>query len=387
MNQITLSPMQQAAVDQIAVWIKERSSPDFRLGGYAGSGKTSLVKHIIALLGSENVIVLAPTGKACSVLRRKGVTEARTIHNFLYKKASRPSCLPCEGAGKFGEQKCSACGGTGRSKQLWWEARESVDTAKLVIVDEASMVGAQEYHRLMDTGMPILWVGDPAQLEPVRDDPKIMHSPTVTLTEIHRTDRPTILDLSTSVRAGNVPSGPHVLALPIPDPVLLNADVIIAGTNRTRQRINTRMRALLGRTGLVCKGDKLICLRNNKKFSVVNGDIGIVLEHSEPYDSDGYGVVVLLTLAFDHMETIQCEAVVQAFGALKTPEFKGRLPDTITIWDYGYCLTAHKAQGSEWPKVAVIEECWKGIDAVRWRYTTITRASQKLGYYRSGGSR
>jgi ATP-dependent exoDNAse (exonuclease V) alpha subunit len=52
----------------------------------------------------------------------------------------------------------------------------------------------------------------------------------------------------------------------------------------------------------------------------------------------------------------------------------------VALMDYGYCLTAHKAQGSEWEEVLVLEEIARGWDACRWRYTTTTRAKERLTY-------
>ena len=48
------------------------------------------------------------------------------------------------------------------------------------------------------------------------------------------------------------------------------------------------------------------------------------------------------------------------------------------VYDYGYCITCHKAQGSEYDKVLVIEEFLKGNEHARWLYTAATRAKEKL---------
>jgi hypothetical protein len=54
---------------------------------------------------------------------------------------------------------------------------------------------------------------------------------------------------------------------------------------------------------------------------------------------------------------------------------KGMRPLTF---DYGYCITCHKAQGSEYDKVLVLEEFLRGSDHDRWLYTAATRAKEKL---------
>jgi ATP-dependent exoDNAse (exonuclease V) alpha subunit len=58
------------------------------------------------------------------------------------------------------------------------------------------------------------------------------------------------------------------------------------------------------------------------------------------------------------------------------------IPKDVVYCDFGYAITCHKSQGSEWPYVIVYDE-WmppKVWDMKRWRYTAITRAADKLMY-------
>jgi ATP-dependent exoDNAse (exonuclease V) alpha subunit len=58
----------------------------------------------------------------------------------------------------------------------------------------------------------------------------------------------------------------------------------------------------------------------------------------------------------------------------------GNRSQNTLLLDYGYCVTAHKAQGSEWDSVVVLEEIAQRWDPKRWRYTAVTRAKERLVY-------
>lgn len=243
------------------------------------------------------------------------------------------------------------------------------------------MVQQREFDNLMEKSIPILWVGDPAQLEPVGSDPRIMHAATVVLTEILRTDCQSILEFSRHLRDGGEPVGSHVFPKPVPDSVLERADIIIAGTNRTRHRINARVRKLLGMKGILAEGDRLICLQNKSASGVVNGDQGVVGEVGNTVQSKFAGMCAQVRIDFEHRDSMRTHIPLEALGGASRREFPYHLPPEISVWDYGYCVTAHKAQGSEWKKVVVIDESWPGMDRARWRYTAATRSIEALGFY------
>ena len=72
-----LSAEQQEAVEQLLSFPNTIQT----LGGYAGTGKSTVVKQLKQQL--PNFAVCAFTGKAAHVLRRKGVA-AKTIHSLIY---------------------------------------------------------------------------------------------------------------------------------------------------------------------------------------------------------------------------------------------------------------------------------------------------------------
>src|SRR4249920_494974 len=83
------SPHQDAALQAVADWLKAKpghgSTPQiFRLFGYAGTGKTTLAKHIAEAVDGK-VLFAAFTGKAALVMRSKGCPSASTIHSLIYR--------------------------------------------------------------------------------------------------------------------------------------------------------------------------------------------------------------------------------------------------------------------------------------------------------------
>src|ERR1041385_1883895 len=85
----TFSPQQDAALKAVAEWLKAKPGRGqtplvFRLFGYAGTGKTTLARHIAEGVDGK-VLCAAFTGKAALVMRSKGCEGASTIHSLIYK--------------------------------------------------------------------------------------------------------------------------------------------------------------------------------------------------------------------------------------------------------------------------------------------------------------
>src|SRR6476469_3465163 len=254
MTQFT--PHQNEALKSVAEWLKSGPGADggpqvFRLFGYAGTGKTTLARHI-ADEADGDVKFAAFPGQAASVMRGKGCHGASTIHSLIYRARESGEEIP--------------------SFDLWDEAPAS--KAKLIIIDECSMVDAELGRDLMSFGVPVLVLGDPAQLPPIQGGGYFTEAePDAMLTEVHRQafDNP-IVRLSMDVRAGERPKpgdygDTQVVRRDDLDPQrVLDAEQVLVGRNATRRAYNTRMRERRGFEGaLAASGDKLVCLRNNRK--------------------------------------------------------------------------------------------------------------------------
>lgn len=360
MNTISLTDEQSHAIDRITAWFKLPEPQTFHFGGYAGTGKTTVIKHLCSLLGdSVYIIVSAFTGKACSVLQRKGV-HAQTLHSLIY------------------DVEVESNGQVSFTKKVRLEGRP-----QLIIVDEASMISTELYNDLMSFKVKVLFVGDPAQLEPVGDNPNLMKRTDFVLTKIHRqAEESPIITLASKVRVGAVPMRGEVPGLLIKDknltgPIMLAADQIICAKNKTRIDFNNRFRIHYKyKPKTVVEGEKLICLRNNSQFGIFNGQIFKVTK-------------ILNETKFIYEANLTDEVGKEYFKIpiwkepFETPVEKDtRIPREWVYFDYGYVITCHKSQGSEWDSVLVYDEpmpahVW---DMRRWRYTAITRASKNLIY-------
>src|SRR5437868_274722 len=260
------TPHQDAALRAASAWLKAaRGRPSiFRLFGYAGTGKTTLAKHLAESIDGK-VLFAAFTGKAACVMRNKGCQGATTIHSLIYKARDSGQETP--------------------TFALWDDAPAS--KAKLIIIDECSMVDAELARDLMSFGVPLLVLGDPAQLPPIQGGGFFTSTkPDAMLTEVHRQARDNpIIRLSMDIRAGK-PLAPgrygetQVVARAELDPKrVLDADQVLVGRNATRRAYNGRLRERRGYTdALPMTGDKLVCLRNNRRKGLFNGGLWVVKE-------------------------------------------------------------------------------------------------------------
>jgi len=368
------SPQQDEALKAVSRWLKDGRTPIFRLFGYAGTGKTTLAKYFADNVDGE-VLFAAFTGKAAQVLRARGAKNARTIHSLIY----RPK----------GEEEVSdeETGKTTVSPLFSINRQSPLAQAALIIIDECSMVDEALGKDLMSFGTPILVLGDPGQLPPISGGGFFTEQePDILLTEIHRQARDNpIIDLAMQVREGReIMHGDYGTAQVIGKnevdrDMVLEADQVLVGTNRTRRRYNQRLRELKGFTQAFPQaGDKLVCLRNDPSKALLNGSLWQVMTSSKetvkpginllvrPEDDDmdrGSAKIKLLKSVFDDPD-------------LEVPwQTKKRYDD----FDYGYALTVHKAQGSQWNSVVLFDESYAFRETrERWLYTAITRAAERL---------
>jgi exodeoxyribonuclease-5 len=368
------SPQQDEALKAVSRWLKDGRTPIFRLFGYAGTGKTTLAKYFADNVDGE-VLFAAFTGKAAQVLRARGAKNARTIHSLIY----RPK----------GEEEISdeETGKTTVSPLFSINRQSPLAQAALIIIDECSMVDEALGKDLMSFGTPILVLGDPGQLPPISGGGFFTEQePDILLTEIHRQARDNpIIDLAMQVREGReIMHGDYGAAQVIGKndvdrDMVLEADQVLVGTNRTRRRYNQRLRELKGFTQAFPQaGDKLVCLRNDPSKALLNGSLWQVMTSSKetvkpginllvrPEDDDmdrGSAKIKLLKSVFDDPD-------------LEIPwQTKKRYDD----FDYGYALTVHKAQGSQWNSVVLFDESYAFRETrERWLYTAITRAAERL---------
>lgn len=392
------SPQQATAASAVAEWIAQDRTSDnqiYRLFGFAGTGKTTIAKSLAE--GVEGTVkFMTFTGKAALVLRQKGCLDATTIHSQIYTPKIKSMAhlaelqhtlkdtvdpkFRAEIESDIAREKANL-----RRPAFNLNLESNLNSASLIVLDEVSMVGNQVATDLLTFNVPILALGDPAQLPPVADGGYFTNAkPDSMLTEIHRQaeDSPIIM-LATQVRQGRrlsfgqygessvVPRG----SLSIQE--LASFDQIIVGRNNTRNVINARIRKeVRGFTEhLPVAGDMLVCLKNDKESGLLNGGQWEV-QSTEVLDEDK----ILLTIRAPGDSENNYAFQVQAWRHY----FEGREKDIAPYsmmeaqhFDFGYALTCHKSQGSAWDKVVIVDEsaCFRN-DANKWLYTAITRAAK-----------
>lgn len=435
MSDFSPSNAQAAAIAEVRDWFETRTDQQqvFRLFGYAGSGKSTVLKFALDDLGLSphrsakdgscvpGVVTATFTGKAALVLNRKG-TPARTIHSLIYSVIESTEEEVAAAAVKVQEAETAARRLTGfdrtaaeagieamrqalsamKHPRFALNPQSDAADAKLIVLDEVSMVGEEMARDLMSFGKPILVLGDPGQLPPIKGEGAFTRdAPDVMLTEIHRqAAESAIIRLATMARMGE-PIGfgtydSFVAKLRkgdiTPDQALRGGQ-LICGLNATRLQLNNAMRAAAGFGGTYLPTgatEKIICLKNQNDLGLINGmfltlegivDEGSLYFSAIVHDEDGRRVGPLdrdgrpgrLRVYKGHFED-------HVANDPKRHDRDWKDKRLLTEATFGWAITAHKAQGSQWENVIVWDDGMgrTDLDRRRWLYTAITRAERGL---------
>lgn len=356
------SPQQDDALKAVSDWLARPRAQVFRLFGYAGTGKTTLARHLAEDIDGD-VAFGAFTGKAALVMRNKGCVDATTIHAMIY----RPR------------------GGDEEGPSFAINRQGSAAEADLIVIDECSMVDEELGRDLLSFGKKVLVLGDPAQLPPVKGGGFFTEAePDAMLTEVHRqaADDP-IIRMSLDVREGrDLAFGDYgesrvVSRRDIATEEVTAADQVLVGTNRTRRLYNGRLRELKGLIDpMPAVGDKLVCLRNDKAKGLFNGGVWVVTRLKGADDKR----IKMDVLPDDPGARRSVSvSVLRSFfeGEAEAIPFAQR--KRSDEFDYGYALTVHKAQGSQWDDIVLFDESYAFREhRDRWLYTGLTRAAKKI---------
>jgi exodeoxyribonuclease-5 len=398
-----LSDDQKDVFEKVMKWY-EPGADILTLGGFAGTGKSTLVSIIARELehagadGQFRIAFCAYTGKAANVLRQKlrhaGVDAsilghphyAGTIHSLIYK--------PIES-------------GSGAVTDWVLKDESEVSEYSLIVVDEASMVDEKMLDDLKSYDVPILAVGDHGQLAPIKGQSNLMLDPDLRLEQIHRQaeDNP-IIQLSKHIREiGYLPEDwkntEHVrfctfeqmfdLLEPLYATESVNDIAILTYKNTTRKAMNYQARCMRNKRHMDDRpivGDQFICLKN-VRGTLFNGMRGTL--ETEPKLHQSYWYNGRFFFPDDELE-VSGGILIPQIGREKTfSEYAEINSITNTNWetwgkfgmlfDYGYALTVHKSQGSQFKHVFLMYERpghASADDFRRWLYTATTRARETL---------
>lgn len=394
------SAEQAQALDDVGRWLRQSDKPFYYLAGFAGTGKTTLANHLAQGVKGQ-VFFAAFTGKAASVMRRKGCHSAQTLHSLLYvvqpKSRAHLEQMQALYDAKLEEHGVDYHASPAAVKlkaQIKEEAKRvgkpafvlnpnsPLQDAALLVVDECSMVNEPMGEDVMSFGCPVLVLGDPAQLPPVYGAGYFTGGePDFFLQEIQRQAQENpIIRLATMLRQERLPDvGEYGTSRVVRTAdfdkraMALEAQVIV-GRNATRKRANDFLRERRAYAGpLPVSGDRLVCLKNNRDSCMLNGSMWTVEACCPPDD----GVMSLVLASRDEEGlSVACEAHEAPFLGEDPPHW---LEKEVNLFDYGYALTAHKAQGSEFEETVVVDESAAfRADRWKWAYTAATRASDKM---------
>jgi exodeoxyribonuclease-5 len=412
---IELTAEQLKVQNDLLAWVDDfyagkTDQPFTTMAGLAGTGKTTLLGFLAAELRQRRAYTrigfITYTGKASIVLGSK-LTElgpddfVGTIHSLIYYP------MTDENTGKI----------------IGWSLKDYLDV-DFIIVDEASMVGKDIWKDLLAYNVPIICIGDHGQLPPVGShDFNLMDDPDFILTEIHRQalDNPIIKLSMTAREEGYIDYGIYgngIAKLHWSDPrckKIIHAydkesDLIaLCGINRTRVQINKMIRKKYGLSGIPKAGERLICLKNNKNVGVMNGQIGTLVAignigkrfydlqmkmdglnfdlwlyslkdaFGKPHSKDAYAESNMLETKLELGDEIEKKMRQEMPDYYMGLDEKRKM--RVDLFDFGYCVSVHKSQGSEWKRVIMFDErnmYQSDDDYTRWLYTGITRAKEKL---------
>lgn len=457
---ITLNQQQEAAVVDMLAWFASKSKKPYILQGFAGTGKTTLLKILIHSLGIPlaKIALIAPTNRAAKVLANKTGLITRTAFSLLYATSSdeiefeRSRLRTWEESLSFAqlginlleysigesveEEYKRFCAETSEAptedglesfkqsrikimlefegiilpdemnerqklfeklqseriklhrgnvtsllkQDLQYQKRDPAEVAKIaevILCDEASMINESTGNDLVECSVPLIFVGDPFQLPPVKAkafwDGKRADA---MLTKIERQKGlgAGIPLVGEAIRNGKrIQSNESVSIYQrnrLPVAIWLEADQIICGTHRTREKLCNYVRENLGRReNFPQPGEKIVAVYNDRARGIMNGELYTIKESR----LNRGGATFIATLLDPYGKEIpDIEIWVKGLGGRSQTDY---LDATFGKFWYGYAITCHQSQGSEWPNVVVCDD-WPGTkDRDRWLYTAITRAS------------
>ncbi len=416
-SKLQLSEGQQQALEMTGRFLGQEEHHVGIITGYAGTGKTTMIRVIAEVHGCPEI--LTPTGKAALRVGEATGLGARTIHRFLYK----PETDPKTGAPIF------------ILKDIW---EYSSMEGRLVLIDEASMVDKKVWIDLnavaKKIGFKIILMGDLFQLPPVtkgKEDADFSSLNTVTpfsvnLTEVHRQALGSPIIRASMILRSNKPDflAMQLLTAIGEDEAIATildqrerGGMAICHTNSRRHWLNNRVRQAMGyQPGTLNDGEPLLVTQNNYDLDRYNGEVidfkgwknpptieqivsdrytasSLEMKYGVGQLEGGFGGPNILTTAMLSPDEVCGRTQGSNVGnwairkyskiAYEKVGFREDAPPHLHA-AYGYNLTAHKAQGSEWPEVLVILEnslgMLRGIEKKRWVYTSITRARDVCRY-------
>ena len=437
----TFTSGQKRAISLITEWYKTLPKNYFVLLGYAGTGKSTIVKYILSQLkiSPERVWYGTPTGKSAMVLRKKGHHSAATVYSLFYRctevdpnevaldlcasllvdiekmpifsmhdmmtkiniihdmynKADREKKKAVSDLLKMnhvGFPKNIASTSVHARGLMRFSKKEIPKAAlpEILIVDEASMLTDLQIKDILSYGIPVIFLGDDFQLEPVTGVNTLLDRPDITLTEIVRTaeDHAVVYAATMAREKGRFlnPGNYNNQFLRVSQEEFFNnerlysllpkVDQVICGKNKSKFEIIAEIRDQLGHTSaLPALGEKVMCTRNNNELGLVNGMMGTCDQIKFVDERNGY---MLMTFTDEEGRVYpSLKTSLAAFMPEVENEVYYKKLLSYNQFTFGHAITCHASQGSEYDRLVLFEEPF-GENPWRWVYTGYTRTMGRL---------
>lgn len=388
---IELNKAQKHVVKEAVKWYNHSDSGLFQFTGEAGTGKSVVLRSIVDELGlaQEEVAPMAYIGAAAIVMRRKGFPNAKTIHSWIYNFSKYPE-KDENGNVVYDEY-------YNRPKMKFMMRPKYLRGIKLIIIDEAGTVPAKLAREIESRRIKVIATGDLNQLPPPFSSPYFLTSGTMyRLDEVMRQaeESPIIFLAHRAIQGKNLELGTYGNTMVInkddlTEDMLKNAEIVLAGYNNTRDRLNRYYREMKGidPSDILPKyGEPLICRKNHwakevDGISLANGLIGDVLSHPDvsgvrkgTFSVDflprmGNKAFLDLKVDLDYFKasTEQKKSMNSMYGSGERFEF-------------AYSITTHISQGSQFNNGMYVEEAFPMKVQRQLNYTGITRFSDSMIY-------
>ena len=384
---IILNKEQKLLVKELKYWFKNKTKPYYYYAGSAGTGKTTVVRAFLEEMHMEmsDYIACAYIGKAVMVLLRKGYS-ASTLHSLMYNVIMDT----------IYDIKYTEDGDEIKTKKMMlkFELKEKLSKAlKLIIVDECKMVNDKMITELLSFGIPVIFMGDENQLPPVMGSSTILSKPDFVLHELMRQaeDDPIVMIANwilndQPIRYGTYGDCEVLASIPFDKHILTDYDAVLCGKNKTRETINNRLREeiLHMRHDKLYIGEKIICRQNNwneciQDIYLTNGMVGFVEDIHYHESTNKY-----MTIDFRPDFLDECYESLRIDKKYFFSNYDQRADYGMSYYnkfEFGYAITTHLAQGSEYPDVLFIDEMMHDKDTTRrLRYTGVTRATRSVKF-------
>lgn len=350
---------------------------------------TTLIKYFIDHIGLDmsDVLFVAYQGKAAMQMSRHKLP-AKTIHAAIYD-FEKVKDYDENGKIQFDEN------GNVKKKFDFVLKKEIPSNPKLIIVDEAGMVGEKNALDLLSFNVPVVALGDLNQLPPVMAKPFFLQKPDYVLTQIMRqSERNPIVWLSQQVlqdkplHYGIYGQSQIIPKSSLTEFQLQESDIVLTCTNKLRHEINNLFRENIlniKKLDIPNEGEKIICRKNNwhrsieKMYYLTNGMTGTV-DYVDVSSFDGKGIKIDFKPDFTKKSFRNLNLDYKAlFEPSKKKDELGSY-NKYSKFEFAYAITTWLSQGSEFDNVVFLLENHGFDPHIRKKilYTAITRAKNKI---------